>query len=91
MNRILEVHHTRDGKREFLIHWKGYSQSDNSWEPEENLDCKELIQRFMNKVKKAKEIEERDLRVNRKQVQRYTLNPQAEARRMSRRFRDKER
>ncbi|KAI8426268.1 hypothetical protein MSG28_005156, partial [Choristoneura fumiferana] len=51
VDRILEVHHKKNGKREFLIHWKGWSNKFDSWEPEDNLNCSDLIKKFMDKVK----------------------------------------
>lgn len=34
------------GKTEFLVKWKGFSRSENSWEPETNLDAAETIKAF---------------------------------------------
>src|SRR5688572_7474493 len=37
----------QNNKHEFLIHWKGYDRSDNSWKPIESLDnAQEIIQEY---------------------------------------------
>ena len=42
----------RSGEVQYLVKWLGYSQTDNSWEPQENLDCEEKIWEF-EKISKS--------------------------------------
>ena len=37
----------QQGKRVFLIKWKGYSETDATWEAQETLECHKIIDDFI--------------------------------------------
>ena len=44
----------QNGRNEYLIKWEGYLATDNTWEPENNMHCDQLIAEY----EKEKKLEE---------------------------------
>ena len=53
VEKIVDKRCDLNGKVQYLIKWKGYDHSENSWEPNENLYCDDLIEEFDNKLKES--------------------------------------
>lgn len=85
VEKIVEMRVKKDGSREFLVHWKRWSSDYDTWEPEKNLSCPDLIEKFLKKVEDAKNSNAKELRTNRKHTQRFTLATHDSGRRLSRR------
>ena len=39
VEKILDMRNTTKGQQEYLVKWKNYDESENSWEPTRNLNC----------------------------------------------------
>merc|ERR1712152_105577 len=54
VENVVSKRETDEGKVEYLVKWKGWNASDNTWEPVENLESsQELIDEFEGRTENA--------------------------------------
>ncbi|XP_004536439.1 ABC transporter F family member 4 isoform X2 [Ceratitis capitata] len=57
-------------QRVFRIRWKGFGPKADTWEPEENLSCDEIIDKFMKRMKSQENVSFKELREEPKKTKR---------------------
>ena len=46
VEKIVDKRKTKNGKIEYLLKWKGYGDTDNTWVPKEKMNCDQLIMEY---------------------------------------------
>ncbi|ODM99034.1 Chromobox protein 5 [Orchesella cincta] len=54
VEKLLKMRVLSGGKRKFLIKWEGWPKKYNSWEPEQNIDDRQLILDFEREMSNGK-------------------------------------
>lgn len=68
---------TIKGRRQFLVRWKGYRESADTWENEKDLNCPRLIEEFLIE-EKEREKEMKSLKTDKSKKSRSSLKKQTE-------------
>ena len=50
----------RNQQMQYLVKWQGYPDSDNTWEPKENLHADELLQEYKTRSTHARMVKTKD-------------------------------
>jgi len=48
------------GQQQYKVHWKGYPSSNDTWEFEANLNCDDLVKKFLKESEKNESAENDD-------------------------------
>jgi len=54
------------GGIEYLIHWEGLPDEENSWEPKESFKSKQMIKEYEKKCRKENRVKKKEMREKRK-------------------------
>lgn len=68
---------TIKGRRQFLVRWKGYRESADTWENEKDLNCPKLIEEFLIE-EKEREKEMKSLKTDKSKKSKSSLKKQTE-------------
>ncbi|KAH8238163.1 hypothetical protein KR032_000527 [Drosophila birchii] len=70
VERIIDCVKDDDGTNIYRIRWKGFVAKDDTWEPESNLFCKGLIEKFKRELITQKNVDTKELRESPKKTKR---------------------
>ncbi|CDH61237.1 hypothetical protein RO3G_15388 [Lichtheimia corymbifera JMRC:FSU:9682] len=82
VERILD-HKGRPGHYQYLIKWKGYSEAQNTWEPQDNLNAECLLSQYWDQRKQAQQ-EAKATRAQRKRAAKNNASAQTNNKRQRR-------
>ncbi|XP_059222756.1 ABC transporter F family member 4 isoform X2 [Stomoxys calcitrans] len=69
VDKIIDYAEEKKG-RVFRIRWKGFGPKHDTWEPEENLNCHDIIDKFMKRMKADENLSFKELREEPKKTKR---------------------
>ncbi|XP_059618483.1 M-phase phosphoprotein 8-like isoform X2 [Phlebotomus argentipes] len=91
VDKLIDVRYKKNKSREFLVRWKGWGASYDSWEPEKFVNCPDLVRKLLDKLENMKSKTPKTLRTAPKKAERYSTNVKSKGVRTSRRHNNKQR
>ncbi|KAJ8651291.1 hypothetical protein O0I10_013223 [Lichtheimia ornata] len=82
VERILD-HKGRPGHYQYLIKWKGYSEAQNTWEPQDNLNAERILSQYWDQRKQVQQ-EAKATRAQRKRAANNNASAQTNNKRQRR-------
>ncbi|KAH8303206.1 hypothetical protein KR059_003526 [Drosophila kikkawai] len=70
VERIVDCVEDDDGSNLYRIRWKGFGAKDDTWEPESNLFCEGLIEKYKRALITQKNVDTKELRESPKKTKR---------------------